>query len=60
MNNFISPAIQAMNLIRYIGDEVSKSGLPIYKLPDLKTIIDAPSETFAMQLVEELGKKWHH
>ena len=55
MSNFTSPAIQAMNLIRYIGDEVSKSGEPIYQLPGLKTIIDAPSETFAEQLVEELG-----
>ena len=54
MSNFTSPAIQAMNLIRYIGDEVSKSGEPIYKLSGLKTIIDAPSETFAVQLVEEL------
>ena len=56
MSNFTSPAIQAMNLIRYIGDEVSKSGEPIYQLPGLKTIIDAPSETFANQLVEELGE----
>ena len=55
MSNFTSPAIQAMNLIRHIGDEVSESGEPIYQLAGLKTIIDAPSETFAEQLVEELG-----
>ena len=39
MSNFTSPAIQAMNLIRYIGDEVSKSGEPIYQLPGLKFAI---------------------
>ena len=31
MSEFISPAIQAMNLIRRIGDEVSQSGEPIPK-----------------------------
>ena len=31
MNDFVSPAIQAMNLIRRIGDEVSQSGEPISK-----------------------------
>ena len=28
MNNFVSPAVQAMNLIREIGDKVSQSGEP--------------------------------
>ena len=56
MNKFISPAVQAMNLIRYIGDEVSQSGEPISQLPvaDLRSAIDAPSEKFVEQLVEEL------
>ena len=56
MSNFTSPAIQAMNLIRYIGDEVSKAGEPIYQLPGLKTIIDAPTDKFANLLVEELDE----
>ena len=56
MSNFTSPAIQAMNLIRYIGDEVSKSGKPMDSLSGLKTIIDAPSDELAAQLVEELGE----
>ena len=55
MSDFTSPAVQAMNLIRYIGDEVSRSGEPINSLPGLKAIIDAPSEMFAEQLVEELS-----
>ena len=29
MSKFASPAIQAINLIRYIGDEVLDSGQPI-------------------------------
>ena len=56
MSNFTSPSIQKMNLIRYIGDEVSKSGEPMDSLSGLKTIIDAPSDELAAQLVEELGE----
>ena len=58
MNNFTNPAVQAMNLIRYIGDLVSQSGRPIPELwaTDLQSAIDAPSEEFAEQLVEELDK----
>ena len=57
MSNFTSPAKQALNLIRYIGDKVSQSGEPIGSLPGLKTIMDAPSEAFAEQLVKELRKR---
>ena len=32
MTEYISPSVQAMNLIRYIGDEVLKTGLPIKEL----------------------------
>lgn len=58
MNNFTNPAVQAMNLIRYIGDLVSQSGTPISQLSatDLQSAIDAPSEEFVEQLVEELYK----
>lgn len=56
MNNFTNPAVQAMNLIRCIGDLVSQSGTPISQLSatDLQSVIDAPSREFAEQLVEEL------
>ena len=54
MNDFTSPAVQAMNLIRYIGDEVAKTGKPIDKLPDIRTEIGAPSDQFFYELVEEL------
>ena len=56
MSNFIDPAVQAMNLIRYIGDEVSESGKPIPQLGDsaIAQNIDAPSNELAAQLFEEL------
>ena len=59
MNNFTSPEIQAMNLIRYIGDQVSQSGEPIPQLfgADLQNAIGAPSKKFAEQLVEELEER---
>ena len=58
MSEFTSPAIQAMNLIRYVGDEVAKSGAAIHHLPeDLHTIIHAPSFEFAFQIVEELEEQ---
>ena len=45
-----------MNLIRYIGDRVSESGEPIGQLsrPEIQRAIDAPSEIFAEQLIEEM------
>ena len=58
-NGFTSPEIQAMNLIRYIGDEVSKSGEPIRQLwgSSVQRMIGAPGEKFATQLVEELRER---
>lgn len=55
MNEFTSPAVQAMNIIRFIGDQVSESGEPLqFSGADLQIIIGAPSQRFAEQLVEEL------
>ena len=54
MSEFTSPAVQAMNLIRYIGDQVSESGKPISNLPKISEEIGVPSEEFLEQLVEEL------
>ena len=58
MSNFTNPKIQAMNLVRYIGDRVSESGEPIKELPnDIGTIIGSPSRQLAWQLMEELVGK---
>ena len=57
MSEFISPAVQAMNLLRYIGDQVSESGKPIHQLPELSEIIGAPSEELANQFIEELSER---
>ena len=58
MNKFTSPAIQAMNLIRYVGDEVVRSGesIEILRCADIRETIGAPSDEFAGQLIEELDK----
>ena len=58
-NGFTSPATQAMNLIRYIGDQVSKSGAPIrsFNCRTSYTLIDAPSPLFAEQLIQELREQ---
>jgi len=58
MSEFTSPAIQAMNLISYIGDEVARSGAVIRQLPEnLHEIIHAPSYELASQIVEELEEQ---
>ena len=54
MSEFISPANQAMNLIRYIGNEVSKLGIPIKRMSGFAEHIGAQNEIFANQLAEEL------
>lgn len=46
MTEFVNPKIQAMNLIREIGDKVSQSGEPIDQLSD--------GDRFTVQLIEEL------
>ena len=55
MSEFKSPAMQAANLIRYIGEKVLESGKPLqFSGADLQIIIGAPSARFAEHLVEEL------
>jgi hypothetical protein len=65
--NFVSggcvgptPAMQAENIIRYIGDEVSRSGQKLQNTPDdLFSIIGAPNPTMAGELLLELeGRGW--
>lgn len=54
MSTFTNPAIQAMNLIRHIGDKVIESGKPIDFLYQFAEGIGAPSEELADGLLEEL------
>ncbi len=56
---FTSPATQAMNLIRFIGDEVSKSGVPIRQISGagVQKTIGSPSEKFAASLIEEFCER---
>jgi len=50
-----SPAIQAANIIRYIGDEVSRTGEPIPEIPiAFPAIIGSPNREFAARLAKEL------
>ena len=48
MSDFVSPAVQAMNIIRYIGDEVSRTNAPIGQFSNV------PGVVFFSELVEEL------
>ena len=51
--------MQAMNLVRYIGDEVSRSGQSIehFRCADIREIIGAPSPEFVPHLIEDLKKR---
>ena len=49
MNDFVSPAVQAMNLIREIGDKVSESGEPIGEF----SVDDQISVQLMGELIEE-------
>ena len=71
MNEFTSPAVQAMNIIRYIGEHITKSGNPIDHLSaaDLQTTIGATSERLTTQVIDELRERgivtvsdagWYH
>ena len=54
-NGLPSPAVQAINIIRYVGDEVLRSGEPIPHLPvELSAIIGSPNREFAARLAKEL------
>ncbi|MYB39735.1 hypothetical protein F4X86_00340 [Candidatus Saccharibacteria bacterium] len=56
-NGFTSPATQAMNLIRYIGNEISGSGEPIRQLSGISGIVGVSSEKLAVQMLEELYER---
>ncbi len=53
-----NPAIQAENIIRFVGDHLLNSGSKIENLPiDFHAIIGAPSREFAVELALELQKR---
>ena len=54
MSNFINPKIQAMNVIQTIGDEVSRTGKPIFDLNIRSQDVGVPSQELLDSLVEEL------
>lgn len=53
-----SPAIQALNLIRFLGLSVSASGKPLREFPpDIHAIVGSPSRDFAMRIVKQLHQR---
>ena len=56
MSEFISPGLQAMNIIRYIGDQVIESGEPVRQVSseDIYSEVGSPSGRFAAQIITEL------
>lgn len=50
-----SPAVQAANIIRYVGDEVMRTGKDIRSLPPaFHVIVGSPNRDFAVNLANEL------
>lgn len=53
-----SPAVQAANIVRFIGDEVSRSGKPLGQLPvGFHAIIGSFNRPMALRLIEELQER---
>ena len=53
-----SPAVQATNIIRFIGDEVSRSGEAVHQLPiNFRAIIGALNREEAIRLTKELADR---
>ena len=53
-----SPAVQAANIVRFIGDEVSRSGKPLDQPPvGFYAIIGALNREMAFHLIEELQER---
>ena len=58
MSEFLSPAVQAQNIIRYVGDKIIESGNVIPQISgDLYSEIGASSSDLAFKLMEELEEK---
>lgn len=56
VTEFRSPIIQAMNIIRHVGDGMSKTGEPI-KVDHVKEIMQSPSNEFGESVINELCKR---
>lgn len=53
-----TPAMQAENLMRFVGDRVSRSGANITTLPDyIGAVVGAPNYRAAIDLAKELGER---
>jgi hypothetical protein len=53
-----TPAIQAANIIRFVGEEVLRTGAPMERLrPNFASAVGSPRGEFARQLAKELVKK---
>ncbi len=53
-----SPVVQAENMIRFVGDEVLRSGAKLAQLPeDLYVIVGAPGRGSAIDLATELDER---
>ena len=57
MKDYVGPDELETKLIRYIGDEVRKTGKHINQLLGISSIIGAQSEALAIELVEELEEQ---
>lgn len=59
MTDYASPAVQAMNIIRYIGDKVLETRLPIHKLNTIAMMHDVgtPSQLLTHSLLEQLWER---
>lgn len=50
-----SPTVQAANIVRFIGDDATRLGKPIFLLPvDIHAIIGAPDRNAVIRLTKEL------
>ena len=56
VTEFKSPIIQAMNIIRHVGDGMSKTGEPV-KVDHVKEIMESPSNEFGESVINELCKR---
>jgi hypothetical protein len=53
-----TPAAQAINIIRYIGDRVSLDGSPLRTIAaDFSATVGSPDRRFALSLVEQLDQR---
>lgn len=53
-----SPAVQAANIVRFIGDDATRLGKPIFLLPvNIHAIIGAPDRNAVIRLTKELVER---